>query len=65
MFSCLARGVGLYGEPGHDSRLFGEHLPKVPLSGFFCNGEIGPVGGSTFLHGYTSSFGIFRPKYGE
>ena len=29
---------------------------------FFCNGEIGPVGGTTFLHGYTSSFGIFRPR---
>lgn len=37
---------------------FGEH----PLGGFFCNGEIGPVGGATFLHGYTSSFGLFRPK---
>jgi small ligand-binding sensory domain FIST len=30
------------------------------LSGFFCNGEIGPVGNGTFLHGYTSAFGIFR-----
>ena len=32
----------------------------VPIGGFFCNGEIGPVGGSTFLHGYTSVFGICR-----
>ena len=31
-------------------------------AGFFCNGEIGPVSGTTFLHGYTSSFGIFRPR---
>jgi small ligand-binding sensory domain FIST len=35
----------------------------MPLTGFFCNGEIGPVGGTTFLHGYTSSFGIFRTRY--
>lgn len=62
MFSCLGRGAGLYGEPNFDSRLFQRHLAGVPLSGFFCNGEIGPVGNSTFLHGYTSVFGICRPK---
>jgi small ligand-binding sensory domain FIST len=58
MFSCLGRGEGLYGEPNFDSRLFRRYLKQVPLSGFFCNGEIGPVGGTTFLHGYTSVFGI-------
>jgi small ligand-binding sensory domain FIST len=60
MFSCMGRGEGLYGEPNFDSRLFGRYLNNIPLSGFFCNGEIGPVGGSTFLHGYTSVFGICR-----
>ena len=60
MFSCLGRGEGLYGEPNFDSRLFGKYFDNIPLSGFFCNGEIGPVGGSTFLHGYTSVFGICR-----
>ena len=60
MFSCVGRGEGLYGEPDFDSLLFDRYLPNVPLSGFFCNGEIGPVGSSTFLHGYTSVFGIFR-----
>ncbi len=60
MFSCLGRGEGLYGEPNFDSRLFHRYHPNTPLSGFFCNGEIGPVGGSTFLHGYTSVFGICR-----
>jgi small ligand-binding sensory domain FIST len=58
MFSCLGRGEGLYDEPNFDSRLFHRYLHNVPLSGFFCNGEIGPVGGTTFLHGYTSVFGI-------
>jgi small ligand-binding sensory domain FIST len=60
MFSCLGRGEGLYGEPNFDSRLFSRYLNNIPLSGFFCNGEIGPVGDSTFLHGYTSVFGICR-----
>ena len=61
LFSCLGRGRHLYGEPDHDTRLFRERVAPVPIGGFFCNGEIGPVGGTTFLHGYTSSFGIFRP----
>ncbi len=60
MFSCLGRGEGLYGCPNFDSRLFRRYLSNVPVGGFFCNGEIGPVGGSTFLHGYTSVFGICR-----
>ena len=44
--------------------MFREKLGDMPLTGFFCNGEIGQVGGSTYLHGYTSSFGIFRSKGG-
>ncbi|MDY7020523.1 MAG: FIST N-terminal domain-containing protein [Cyanobacteriota bacterium] len=59
MFSCLGRGEGLYGEPNFDSNQFQRYL-SIPLSGLFCNGEIGPVGEGTFLHGYTSVFGIIR-----
>ena len=62
LFSCLGRGQYLYGRPNHDTDLFRDKLGSVPLGGFFCNGEIGPVSGTTFLHGYTSSFGIFRPR---
>jgi small ligand-binding sensory domain FIST len=62
LFSCLGRGVHLYGEPDHDTAAFRRHLGPVPLGGFFCNGEIGPVHGSTFLHGYTSAFGLFRSR---
>ena len=61
LFSCLGRGEDLYGRPDHDTDLFQAKIGAIPLGGFFCNGEIGPVGGTTFLHGYTSSFGIFRP----
>jgi small ligand-binding sensory domain FIST len=62
LFSCLGRGQYLYGRPNHDTEIFHEKLGPVPLGGFFCNGEIGPVSGTTFLHGYTSSFGIFRHR---
>ncbi|HYQ82196.1 MAG TPA: FIST N-terminal domain-containing protein [Anaeromyxobacteraceae bacterium] len=60
LFSCTGRGAGLFGRPDHDTGLFEELLGPVPLGGFFCNGEIGPVGGTTCLHGYTSAFALFR-----
>jgi len=63
LFSCLGRGQGMFGEADHDSRLFREDVAPVPIGGFFCNGEIGPVSGRTYLHGYTSAFGIFRSRY--
>jgi len=64
LFSCLGRGEHLFGVPNHDSQLFQSYFGPIPLGGFFCNGEIGAVGGSTFLHGYTSCFGIFQEKGG-
>jgi small ligand-binding sensory domain FIST len=62
LFSCLGRGQFLYGEADHDTNAFRRHVGDVPLGGFFCNGEIGPVHGTTFLHGYTSAFGLFRSR---
>ena len=62
LFSCLGRGVHLYGCADHDSDAFRRHLGDIPLGGFFCNGEIGPVHGTTFLHGYTSAFGLFSSR---
>ncbi|OBQ39118.1 MAG: hypothetical protein AN487_05495 [Anabaena sp. CRKS33] len=60
MFTCLGRGIGLYGQPNFDSQLFSRYLHDIPLGGCFCGGEIGPVSGRTFLHGYTSVFAICR-----
>jgi small ligand-binding sensory domain FIST len=60
LFSCLGRGEGMYGKADHDSGLFRSRFGGLALGGFFCNGEIGPVGSQTFIHGFTSSFGIFR-----
>jgi small ligand-binding sensory domain FIST len=60
MFTCLGRGTGLYGKPNFDSQLFSRYVQDIPMGGFFCGGEIGPVSGRTFLHGYTSVFAICR-----
>jgi len=61
LFSCTGRGARLYGKPHHDLQTIRELRGLFPIGGFFCNGEIGPVGGRTFLHGYTSSVGFFWP----
>ena len=63
LFSCMGRGQDLYGSPNHDTELFHNQMGTVPMGGFFSNGEIGPVQGRTFLHSYTSAFGLFRPKH--
>ena len=63
MFACMGRGEGLYQAPNFDSQLLDKHLGGLPVGGFFCNGEIGPIGGTTYLHGYTSVFGICRRPY--
>ena len=60
-FNCTGRGKSLYGTAHHDVRTIQTVAGKLPIGGFFCNGEIGPVGGINFLHGYTASLGLFRP----
>ncbi len=62
LFSCLGRGQELYGEPHYDTRTIRAALGALPIAGFFCSGEIGPVGGRCFVHGFTSSLGVFRPR---
>jgi small ligand-binding sensory domain FIST len=62
LFSCNGRGAHLYGEPDHDSRVVTDTTGDIPMAGFFCNGEIGPIGTSNFLHGFTASIGIFQEK---
>lgn len=60
--SCNGRGEGLFGRPDHDAGLVQENLGPLPLSGFFCNGEIGPVGNISYLHAYTASLALFVNK---
>lgn len=62
LFSCNGRGAHLYGEPDHDSRVIAATTGLVPIAGFFCNGEIGPIGNTNFVHGFTASIGVFQDK---
>jgi len=59
---CNGRGQRLFGKPGHDAGMVQEMLGPFALAGFFCNGEIGPIGGTNFLHGYTASLALFVKK---
>ena len=52
LFRCLGR-------EGRDHRRFAAAAAAVPLVGFHGNGEIGPVGATTHMHGYTASFALF------
>jgi small ligand-binding sensory domain FIST len=60
--SCNGRGQRLFGERSHDARHVQEHMGPFGLAGFFCNGELGPVGEKNFLHGYTASLALFVEK---
>lgn len=62
IFSCCGRGQGLFGTPNHDARMASTCLGSIPLAGFFAQGEIGPVGGRNFLHGYTASLALFAER---
>lgn len=60
--SCNGRGQGMFGRANHDAELVQQRLGPMGLSGFFCNGEIGPVGERSFLHGFTASLALFVKK---
>ncbi|MGZ6640457.1 MAG: FIST signal transduction protein [Solirubrobacteraceae bacterium] len=59
LFSCNGRGRRLFGVPDHDARLLDTVLGGAPAAGFFAAGEIGPVGGAPFLHGFTATVAVF------
>jgi small ligand-binding sensory domain FIST len=60
--SCNGRGYRLFGRPHHDAALVQQQLGPLGVAGFFCNGEIGPVGERNFLHGWTASLALFVNK---
>jgi small ligand-binding sensory domain FIST len=59
LFSCNGRGRGLFGHGDHDAETVAEELAGAPAAGFFAAGEIGPVGGESFLHGFTATVAVF------
>ncbi len=61
LFSCNGRGTRLYDHPNGDISTIQNLLGGVSIAGFFCAGELGPIGGKNFLHGHTASLALFRP----
>src|SRR5215470_7282299 len=59
LFTCNGRGSRLFPEPDHDAGLLTKMLGDIPVAGFFCAGELGPVGGQNFLHTFTASIALF------
>ena len=59
VFTCNGRGVRLFESPHHDAMAIAKQVGEVPTAGFFAQGEIGPIGGRNFLHGFTASMAIF------
>ncbi len=59
VFSCNGRGHSMFGETDHDVSLVEDELGAPPSAGFFAAGEIGPVGGRSFLHGFTATVAVF------
>ena len=65
LFTCNGRGERFFGERDADVAIIGNALgEQVPVTGFFCGGEIGPIGSANFVHGYTASLAVFRPGSG-
>jgi small ligand-binding sensory domain FIST len=60
VFTCNGRGRRLFGEPDHDARVVHDTLGAPALAGMFCAGEFGPIGGRSFVHGFTASVLVFR-----
>jgi small ligand-binding sensory domain FIST len=58
MFNCNGRGRDMFGVADHDADAVEEVL-AAPVGGFFCAGEIGPIGGRNFLHGFTATLAVF------
>ena len=62
LVTCNGRGRSLFHEEDHDLTIIRERLGEVPIAGFFAAGEIGPIGGRSFLHGHTACLTLFRPE---
>ncbi|HEY4383150.1 MAG TPA: FIST N-terminal domain-containing protein [Ktedonobacteraceae bacterium] len=60
--TCNGRGENMFAEPNHDASLVEHYLGPLPMSGLFCNGEIGPIGQKPHLHGFTASLALFVKK---
>lgn len=61
VFTCNGRGSRLFGEAHHDAANVSDRLGTPWVAGMFAAGEIGPIGGRSFVHGFTASIAVFDP----
>lgn len=59
LFTCNGRGTHMFDVPDHDVTTIQRGFGGIPLAGFFCAGELGPIGGKNFVHGFTASIALF------
>ncbi|MDP6718425.1 MAG: FIST C-terminal domain-containing protein, partial [Pirellulaceae bacterium] len=59
VFTCNGRGTRLFQEPHHDAAAILNRWGDIPVAGMFAQGEIGPIGGGNFVHGFTASIALF------
>jgi small ligand-binding sensory domain FIST len=59
LFTCNGRGSRLFSEPDHDAGMLARLVGEIPVAGFSCAGELGPIGGRNYLHGFTASIALF------
>lgn len=62
LFSCNGRGTRMFSQPNHDASLIQTQLGPMPLVGIFAQGELGPVGGKNYIHGFTASLALFEEE---
>ena len=59
LFSCLGRGPYFYSGQDQDLALLKTLFPKLPIIGFYGNGEIAPINGTNELLQYSAVLGLF------
>jgi small ligand-binding sensory domain FIST len=61
LFTCNGRGSHMFSTPDHDAQALAG-ATGAPAAGFFCAGEIGPVGDRNFVHGFTATMALLAPS---
>lgn len=60
LFSCNGRGTRLFPSAHHDASAIQKIHGPLPLAGFFAQGELGPISGRNYVHGFTASIALFE-----
>jgi len=64
LFSCLGRGPYFYDGVDRDLHVLKQQFPRMPLIGFYGNGEIASVNGANQLLPYSAVLSLFSAHHG-